>query len=91
MNLLLPMTQKTRQRSSFAVMTFLIFVGLHLLLYSYASTGPNLYFYFGWLEVHRHGESWTVEDFHLGGLFAVLLSSVSLTWLLSKTVPRRMA
>ena len=72
-------------------MTFLIFICLHLLLYSYVSTGPNLYLGLGWLDLHRKGESWTVEDFHLGWLVATLLSAVFLTWLLSYATRRRVA
>jgi len=72
-------------------MAVLIFLGIHLVFYSTVSTGPNLDLSIGWLELHRHGDSWTVERLHLGWLFVRLLSSVFLTWLLSKMLRRRMA
>jgi uncharacterized membrane protein len=85
------MTNQLRHSLLFATMSLLVFIGIHFFLYSYVSTGPNLDLSFGWLELHRHGDSWTVEHFHFGGLLTVLLVSALLTWLLPKLVRRRMA
>jgi len=71
-------------------MAVFVFLGIHLLLYNEASSGPNLYLFFGWLELHRHGDSWTFEHFHFGGLLVALLLSALLTWFLSKILGRRM-
>ncbi len=82
------MTPAIRHSVSIAVTAVLVFLGFHLFLYGTVSTGPHLYLYLGWLELHRYGDVWTIEHFHFVGLLAVLLISVLLTWLLSKSVRR---
>ena len=72
-------------------MAVLVFLGILLFLYNQVSTGPNLYLFFGWLELHRQGDSWTIEHFHCGALLVLLLLCALLTWLLSKIVGPRMA
>ena len=82
------MTSTIRHPVFFAVIAFLVFVGFHLFPYGTVSTGPHLYLYLGWLELHRYGDVWSIEHFRFVGLLAVLLISVLLTWLLSKSVRR---
>ena len=82
------MTPTIRHPVFFAVTGFLVFVCFHLFLFGTVSTGPHLYLYLGWLELHRYGDVWTIEHFHFLGLLAVLLIAVLLTWLLSKSVRR---
>jgi len=82
------MTPAIRHSVSLAAMAVLIFLGFHLFLWSTVSTGPHLYLYLGWLELHRYGRVWTVEHFHFTGLLAVLLISGLLTWLLSRSLKR---
>ena len=84
----LRMTPGIRKSVSFAVMAVLVFLGFHLFLYGIVSTGPHLYLSLGWLELHRYGDVWRIEHFHFVGLLAVLLISVLLTCLLSKSVRR---
>ncbi len=78
----------TRFQSSllFFVMTILIFIGLHFLLVTSVSTGPNTNLSLGCLELRRHGFDWTIEGFDPRGLTAVAVISVLATWGLSKTL-----
>jgi hypothetical protein len=78
-----------QSRLSFAVMTILVFIGLHFLLLSWVSTGPNTDVSLGWLGLHRYGYEWTVESFHPDGLIAVALVSIFVTWVLSKMLRHR--
>ena len=71
------------------VMTILVFIGLHFLLFNWVSTGPNTDLSLGWLELQRHGFEWTIERFHPGGLIAVVLLSILVTWVLSKMLRHR--
>ena len=78
------MRPSIRHSLSFAVTAVLVFLGLHLFLYGTVSTGPHLYLYLGWLELHRYGDVWTIEHFHFIGLLAVLLISALLTWIVRR-------
>ena len=71
------------------VMTILVFIGLHFLLLNWVSTGPNTDLSLGWLALHRHGFEWTIESFHPGGLLAVALGSILVTWVLSRMLRHR--
>ena len=85
------MTKLVRDYISFVTMAVLVFIGSHFLLFNYASTGPNVDLSLGWLELHRHGDSWSVEQFRFGFLASVVFFSVALTWVLSKVFRRRVA
>jgi hypothetical protein len=69
-------------------MVVLIFIAIHFLTYSWYSSGPNLDLSFGWLELHRHAEAWSVEHFRLGALTVIVFLCVGLTWILSKALRR---
>src|SRR5262249_6115530 len=84
------MKRRARRSIAFAAVTILFFVISHLLLWSVVSTGPNLYLSFGWLELHRYGDTWSVEQFHFGVLWGVVFLCALLTWMLSRAVRRRM-
>jgi hypothetical protein len=77
-----------QNKLSFAVMTILISLGIQIVSCSSVSTGPHLYLYLGWLELHRYGDHWSVEHIYLRGLIAVFLISGLLAWLLAKVVRR---
>ncbi len=78
-----------QSRLSFVVMTILVFIGLHFLLFNGVSTGPNTDLSLGWLDLHRHGFEWTIASFHAGGLVAVAIVSIFITWVLSKMLRHR--
>jgi NADH:ubiquinone oxidoreductase subunit 5 (subunit L)/multisubunit Na+/H+ antiporter MnhA subunit len=82
---------KFQSRLSFLLMTILVFIGLHFLLLTEVSTGPNTDLSLGWLQLHRHGFEWTIESFRLGALVVVALVSVLVTWVLSKVLRHRTA
>ncbi len=69
-------------------MTLLVFIGLSLLAFGRVSTGPHDWLEFGWLELHRDGESWSVEV-HITGLLAMVFLAVLLTWILSVNLAKR--
>ncbi len=78
-----------QSRLSFVVMTILVFIGLHFLLWNEVSSGPNTDLSLGWLGLHRQGFEWTIETFHPGGLIVVALVSILVTWALSKMLRHR--
>jgi hypothetical protein len=80
------MTQTIRHPASFVGLMVIVFLGFHLFLYGTVSTGPHLYLSLGWLELHRYGSSWSLEDFHFVGLIALLLISGQLAWLARRLV-----
>jgi hypothetical protein len=82
------MTQAIRHPASFVALMAAVLLGMHVFLCGTVSTGPHLYLYLGWLELHRYGDRWTVEHFHFLGLVALLLISGLLTWLIRKIVRR---
>jgi hypothetical protein len=85
------MKRQLRQTVLVALLVILIFAALnYFLLYSIVSTGPNLDLSVGWLELHRHGENWTIERFHFGFLIVVVLSSILLAWFASRVISRRL-
>jgi hypothetical protein len=57
------MTKSLKTSVSFAAMAVLIFIGSHFFLYSAVSTGPHLDLSLGWLDLHRYGDVWSVDDF----------------------------
>ena len=69
-------------------MAILIFAVENLFAYSWVSTGPHVYLdlAFGWLQLHRYGEAWSIQYFDIRMLVVVVLSSVLLTWALSKAL-----
>ena len=73
------------------MMTILVFIGLHFLLFTWVSTGPNTDLSLAWLGLRRHGDKWTIESFHPVGLIAVALVSLSVTWVLSRMLRHRLA
>ena len=85
-----PMAKNLKASLSFAVMAGLIFILSHFLLYNSVSTGPNQDLSFGWLELHRYGEVWSIEHFRLGVLALVVGLSILLTWAFSKMLRRRL-
>ena len=80
-----------QSRLSFLVMTILVFIVLHVFLFNSFSSGPNTDISLSWLEVHRHGDNWTVGGFHPIGLIVVVLVAVLVTWVLSKILRHRTA
>ena len=70
-------------------MAVLVLIGSQFLLFNYFSTGPNLYLSFAWVQLYRHGNDWTVDEFHFGILMGDIIVSVALTWVLSKMLQRR--
>jgi len=80
-----------QNRLSFVVMTILVFIGLHFLLFNEISTGPNTDLSLGWLGLHRHGFEWTIESFHPSVLVAVALVSILVTWVLSKMLQHQIS
>jgi hypothetical protein len=80
------MTQIIRHPASFAGLMVIVFLGLHLFLYGTVSTGPHLYLYLGWLELHRYGNSWSIEHLHFLGLVALLSGSGLLAWFVRRSV-----
>jgi hypothetical protein len=74
------------------VMIVLIFIGENFAGCTWVSTGPHLYMDlpFGWLQLHRYGNSWLIEHFDFRMLIVAVLSSVLLTWVFSKTLRHRM-
>jgi hypothetical protein len=78
------MTPAIRHAVSFIAVAVIVFLCLHLFLWGTVSTGPHVYLYLGWLELHRYGDSWTIEHLHLGGLLAVLLVSVLLSMIVRR-------
>jgi hypothetical protein len=83
------MKKGVRDSVSFVTIALLVFVGSHFFLLNYFSSGPNFHLSFGWLDLNRHGDNWTFEQFHLGILIADIIVSVVLTWVLSKIFRRR--
>ncbi len=80
-----------QSRLSFVVMTILVFIGLHFLLFNWVSSGLNMDLSLGWLELHAHASEWTIESFYPGGLIAVALVSILVTWVLSKALHHRIS
>ena len=82
---------KSQNRISFVIMAVLIFIGCTFCSLGWLSTGPNLDLSFAWLDLHRHGDTWTFGSFSPVGLIAVALVSVLLTWVLAKALGHRIA
>ena len=82
-----------QNRLSFVVMAVLVFLGENLVLSGSVSTGPHVYLdlAFGWLQLHRYGDTWLVEHFDFRMLIVAVLSSVLLTWVFSKALRHRLA
>jgi len=77
-----------QNRLSFVAMAVLISLGIQIVSCSSVTTGPHLYLYLGWLELHRYGEHWSVEHIYFRALIAILLISGLLAWFLAKAVRR---
>ena len=75
-----------QHRLSFAVMVILVFIVENLVAYGWVSTGPHVYvdLAFGWLQLHRYGNIWSIDHFDFQMLIVAVLVSVLLTWLVSK-------
>ena len=82
-----------QNRLSFIVMVLLIFIGENLISYGWVSTGPHVYLdlAFGWLQLHRYGDIWSIEHFDFRMLIVSVLSSVLLTLVFSKALRQRLA
>ena len=82
-----------QNRLSFIVMVLLIFIGENLIAYGWVSTGPHVYLdlAFGWLQLHRYGDIWSIEHFDFRMLIVSVLSSVLLTLVFSKALRQRLA
>jgi hypothetical protein len=83
------MTRRVRDSISFITMTFLIFIGSQFFLFNSVSTGPNLDLSFVWLDLHRHGEAWSIERFRFGGLVFEVALAAAFTWMLARVLPRQ--
>ena len=68
------------------VMVVLVFIGENLVGCGSVSTGPQVYvdLAFGWLQLHRYGNIWSIEHFDFRMQIVAVLVPVLLTWLLSK-------
>jgi hypothetical protein len=84
------MAKNLKQSISFVVMAVLVFILAHFLLYSSFSTGPNQDVSFGWLQLHRHANDWSIQHVNVGVLAAVVGLAILLTWVLSKILRRRL-
>ena len=73
------------------MMTILVFIGLHFLLLTEVSTGPNTDLSLGWLRLHRHGFEWTIESLRLDVLVVVALVSILVSWVLAQVFRHRTA
>jgi len=75
-----------QKRLSFVIMAVLAFIGESLIGWGWVSTGPHVYvdLAFGWLQLHRYGNIWSIEHFDFRMLIVSVLIPVLLTWLLSK-------
>jgi hypothetical protein len=82
---------KAHNRFSFVVMAILVFIGCTFCSLGWVSTGPNLDLSIAWLDLHRHGDTWTVGSFRPMGMIALVLVSVLLTWVLAKALGHRIA
>jgi len=80
-----------QSRLSFLVMTILVFIVLHVFLFNSSSSGPNTDISLSWLELHRHGDNWTIGDFHPIGLIVVVFVAALVTWILSKILRHQAA
>ena len=82
-----------QNRISFVVMVVLIFVVGNILGTVSVSTRPHLYLSlpFDWLQLHRHGDSWSIEHFDFRMLSVAVLIAVLVTWVVSKALRHRVA
>ena len=85
------MTKQFRDSLSFVTMTVLVFILISAVMYSDVSTSANEDLSFGWLQLHRHGLDWSIEHFHFGVLALDVFLAVAVTWIMSKTLRRRLA
>lgn len=69
----------------------LVFIGENIVTCGSVSTGPHIYvdLAFGWLQLHRYGNIWSIDHFDLQMLIVAVLVPILLTWLLSKQLGRR--
>jgi len=76
----------SQKRLSFAVMVILVFIGENLVACGSVSTGRHVYvdLAFGWLQLQRYGNIWSIEHFDFRMLVVTVLVPVLLTWLFSK-------
>jgi hypothetical protein len=81
-----------QNRLSFVAMVVLIFLVENLVGCARISTGPHVYLdlAFGWLQLHRYGDTWLVEHFDFRMLIVAVLSSVLLAWVFSKALRHRL-
>jgi hypothetical protein len=76
-----------RNSASFAIVTLLVLIGMALALESWIFTGPNEWVrcgVTGWLELHRHSATWSIEHVHSARLLVEVLLAVIATWALSR-------
>ena len=85
------MSARLRASGSAYVMAVLLFLVLTLLQYGFVSTGAHEDAAFGWLRFHRDGAQWSFAGIRIGVLLIDLILAISLTWLLSKILRRKMA
>src|ERR1044071_2779907 len=75
-----------QNRLSFVVMLVLVFLAENLVAYGWVSTGPLVHvdLAFGWLQLHRYGNAWSIDHFIFRMLVVAVLVPLLLTWLVSK-------
>ena len=83
------MTSQIRDSLSYITMTFLVFILFSVLMSTGYSTSANGDISFGWLQIRRHGQDWSVEHFSFGSLMLYVLIAFVLTWALSKVLRRK--
>lgn len=76
-------------------MAVIIFIGSQFLFFNYISSGPNMDYSLGWVDINiklnarKYG--WSVARFRFGFLVVNVVLSVALAWTFSTMLKRRMS